>query len=306
MKHALNYHLQAIKLVLSRMRQHLFSTFMICLVVGISTSLPGLFYVVVDNLSQLSNHMKEETEISLFLKLDINTQSIKEIDQILAKNTKIKKYHLVTKDEAWEKLKSKNENSSESNNILNQLNKNPLPDAFFIQAKSSDPKELDLLRNELQTIAGVDQALLNAEWVKRLSAILALGNKVILVISALLGVTLLVIIGNTVRMQIFTQKDEIEVSHLMGATRSFIRIPFLYAGMFFGLLGGLLAILLMACIIQIINTSIAQISDLYSSDFRLNLFNINLFLTLIGTSTLIGWLGSFLSVSRTIASLKIN
>jgi len=109
-----------------------------------------------------------------------------------------------------------------------------------------------------------------------------------------------------VRMQILTQKDEIEVSNLMGATSSFIRTPFLYAGILYGLFGGLLAIVIMTGIMQIFNYSIAQISSLYSSDFSVALFNFQLFISIILTATFIGWLGSYIAVSRSIASFKIN
>ncbi len=190
--------------------------------------------------------------------------------------------------------------------LFHELTKNPLPDAFFIQAKSADPEALETLKNELQNIPGVEQALLNTEWAKRLSTLLTLGKKIILLIAILLAVALIVIIGNTVRMQILTQKDEIEVSKLMGATSGFIRTPFLYAGMLYGFFGGLLAILMVASVIQIFNYSVAQISSLYSSDFRLTVFNIQLFITIVAATIFIGWLGSYLAVTRSIASIKIN
>jgi len=306
MKNKLNHHFQAIKLVLLRMRNNPLPSFMISLVVGVAMCLPGLFYIGIDNLSKLTNHMQNETEISLFLKLDASTTTITEIKALLAKNAAIKQFHLVTKDEAWVKLKAASETNNDNSNTIHQLDKNPLPDAFFIQAKSNDPIALEALKDELQNISGVEQALLNTEWAKRLATLLALGKKITFFISILLGIALLVIIGNTVRMQILTQKDEIEVSNLMGATSSFIRTPFLYAGMFYGLFGGLIAILMMAGVVQLFNDSVTQISNLYSSDFSLSLFNDNLFLAIIGIAISIGWLGSYLAVNRSIASIKIN
>ncbi len=301
----LNQHAQAIKLVLSRMHYNKLSTFMISLVIAVAMCVPGVFYMGVDHLSKLSNHMQDETEISLFLKLDASPNVASEIDAALAKNTAIKQYHLVTKDQAWKELKAKAE-SNKIDNEVSQLTKNPLPDAFFIQAKSADPAALETLKNELQGIPGVDQAVLNAEWAKRLSSILALGTKIILFIAALLALALLVIIGNTVRMQILTQKEEIIVSKLIGATTSFIRTPFLYAGMIYGLFGGLLAIVILTLIVQLYNQSVTQLSNLYSSDFSLPWFNLPLYIAIIISSILIGWLGSYLSVTRSIAAIKID
>ena len=301
----LNQHVQAIKLVLARMHNNKLSTFMISLVIAVAMSVPGLFYMGVDHLSKLSNHMQDETEISLFLKLDANPNVASEIDAALAKNTAIKQYHLVTKDQAWKELKAKAE-SNKIDNEVSQLTRNPLPDAFFIQAKSADPATLEALKNELRGIPGVDQAVLNSEWAKRLSTILALGTKIILFIAALLAVALLIIIGNTVRMQILTQKDEIIVSKLIGATTGFIRTPFLYAGMVYGLLGGLLAMVILTLIVQLYNQSVTQLSHLYSSDFSLPWLNIPLYIAIVVASIFIGWLGSYLSVTRAIAAIKID
>jgi cell division transport system permease protein len=279
---------------------------MICLVIGIAMCLPGLFYVGADNLSKLTNHMQDETEISLFLKLGASTETIAKVDALLAKNSAIKQFHLVTKEEAWQQLQAKSEIDSDVGNVIHQLTKNPLPDAFFIQAKSTEPEALSNLKNELETIPGVEQALLNTEWAKRLATLIALAKKIILFIAVLLAIALLIIIGNTVRMQILTQKDEIEVSNLMGASSSFIRVPFLYAGILYGFFGGLLALLIMACIIKVFNYSVLQISSLYSNDFSLPLFNSNLSIIIISAAVVIGWLGSYLAVTRSIASFKIN
>ncbi len=302
MNNLINHHVQAIKLVLARMHHNMLSSLMICLVVAVAMCVPGLFYLGVDHFAKFTNHMQDETEISLFLKLNTTADTIADIDTLLAKNDAIKQFHLVTKDEAWQKLQDK----SESNSIINKLTKNPLPDAFFIQPKSNDPETLEALKSELQNIPGVEQALLNAEWAKRLSTLLALTKKIILFIAVLLAIALLVVIGNTVRMQILTQKDEIEVSNLMGATKSFIRTPFLYAGILYGLAGGILAVLMIAVIVQLFNYSVAQISNLYNSDLSLNLFNTSLSLTIIAAAVFIGWLASYLAVTRAIASFKIN
>lgn len=302
----LNHQLQAIRLVLSRMRNNLLSTFMICLVIGVAMCLPSLFYLAVDNLSKLTEHMQNETEISLFLQMDAGKNTISEIDALLAKNTAIKQHHFVSKDEAWNQLQAKSKADNTAIDVINQLGKNPLPDAFFIQAKSSEPEALEKLKQELKNIPGVEQALLNTEWAKRLATLLGLGKKLIFFTSILLAAVLLVIIGNTARMQILTQKDEIEVSYLIGATRSFIRTPFLYAGMLYGLLGGLLAIVMIIGIVQTFNYSVSTISHLYSSDFSLNLLNGPLYLAIIISATCIGWVGSYVAVTREISTIKLH
>ena len=306
MNNWLNQHFQAIKQVLSRMHDNKLSTFMISLAIAVALCIPGLFYMGVDHLSKFSNHMQDETEISLFLKLDTDKETIAEIDSVLVKNSAIKQFHLVTKEEAWQQLKEKANSNNENENDISELEKNPLPDAFFIQANSADPQALETLKNELQAIPGVEHALLNTDWAKRLSALLTLGKKIIIFITLLLAVALLVVIGNTIRMQILTQKDEIIVSKLIGATNNFIRIPFLYAGILYGLFGGFLAVMALIIVVKIFNLSVQQLSNLYNNDFSLPLMNGELFIGIIGFAIFIGWLGSYLAVSRSIASIKIN
>ena len=306
MSHWLNHHLQAIKLVLSRMRKDALSSFIICLVIAVALCLPSLFYIGVDNLSKLSDHMQNETEISLFLKLDSNSTTIAEIESVLSKNPDIQEYRFVSKDEAWQQLQLKSKDRGDISNSVEHLASNPLPDTFFIQAKSAEPAQLEALRNTLQEMHGVEQALLNAEWAKRLATLVRIGEQFVFFIALLLAVVLLVIVGNTIRMQIMTQKDEIEVSYLIGATSSFIKIPFLYAGTLYGLFSGLLATLMMMGIIFIFNHSITEISQLYHSDFSMSLLNIKLYLAITFTSIFIGWGGSYIAVSRAIGAIRIR
>lgn len=306
MSNWLSHHLQAIKLVLSRMRNNALSSFIICLVIAVALCLPSLFYLGVDNLSKLSDHMQNENEISLFLKLDTSSDTIAQIETTLSQNPDILDYHFVSKDQAWEQLQLKSKDNSDIGNAITQLASNPLPDAFFIQAKSAQPDQLEALRSALQNIEGVEQALLNAEWAKRLATIISIGKQFVFFVALLLAAVLLVIIGNTIRMQILTQKDEIEVSYLIGATSSFIKIPFLYAGALYGLFGGILSIIMIAAIIVTFNQSITEISQLYSSDFSLRILNLQLYLSVTAAAIVIGWIGAYLSVSRALSIIRIK
>lgn len=306
MSHWLNHHLQAIKLVLSRMRSNALSSFIICLVIAVALCLPSLFYLGVDNLSKLSQHMQNETEISLFLKLDTSNETIAQIESALSQNPDILEYHFVSKDQAWQQLQLKSKDNADISNAVNHLASNPLPDAFFIQAKSAQPEQLEALRSSLQNIEGVEQALLNAEWAKRLATLLSIGKQFVFFVALLLAVVLLVMIGNTVRMQILTQKDEIEVSYLIGATSSFIKIPFLYAGALYGLFGGILSSIMIAVMIMTFNQSIAEISHLYSSDFSLRVLNLQLYVSVTAIAIIIGWIGAYLSVSRALSVIRIK
>lgn len=306
MSRLLNHHWQAIRLVLRRMRASAASTFIICLVIAVALCLPSLFYLGVDNLAKLGNHMQSETEISLFLKSDIRSENIAKIETTLSQHQGIEQYHFVSKDEAWQQLQLKSSDNADISNAIQQLGSNPLPDAYFIQAKSTDPVQLEALRSSLQQMEGVDQVLLNAEWAKRLATILNLGRQFVLFVGLLLAVVLLVVIGNTIRMQMLTQKSEIEVSYLIGATNSFIKVPFLYAGIFYGLFGGILSVLIIALMITSFNESVTEISQLYGSDFKLNLLNVRLYLSILCIAITTGWIGAYIAVSRAIRQIRLQ
>lgn len=299
MRNWISRHSQAIKQVINRMAQHKSATFIMCAVIGVTLCLPSLFYVATSNLSQLVGNIKTESQISIFLKLDTSANKIAQIEQALKSNTNIASYHLVTKEQAWQQLQQ----TESAANIASTLDKNPLPDAFFISPKSLSPDAIAQLQSTLQNIDGVDKALIDSNWIKRLNSLLQLGNKVILVLAGLLGFALVAVIGNSIRMQILTQREEIEVSQLIGATNSFIRCPFLYAGAFYGFGGGVIACILLATVITFFNTSVAKIASEYGSSFSLSLADIQLNITIIATATLLGWLASYLAVNR---SLKNN
>lgn len=301
MKSWLNTHLQAFKLVVGRLRTNALSTFLIALVVGVAMSLPGLFYLGVDHIAKFSSSIQNENEISVFLKLETSPAAIKDIDTVLKDHPQIKQYKLVTKQEAWEVMKAKLKDAE--GNTEDILSENPLPDAFYIHANSNDPAALESLKRDLEQIPNVEHVLLNSDWAKRLVSMLAIAKKIILFVALLLGMGLVIIIGNTIRMQILTQQDEIEVSYLIGATNSFIRTPFLYAGTLYGLFGGLIGIAIIALSIRQLNSYIASIANLYGTDTSLAFYDASLLVIVLLFAVAIGWLGAYLTVNRAIAGI---
>lgn len=301
MKSWLNTHLQAFKLVVGRLRANALSTFLIALVVGVAMSLPGLFYLGVDHIAKFSSSIQNENEISVFLKLESSPAAIKDIDAVLKDHPQIKQYKLVTKQEAWEAMKAKLKDAEGSSEDI--LSENPLPDAFYIHANSNDPAALESLKKDLEQIPNVEHVLLNSDWAKRLASMLAIAKKIILFVALLLGIGLVIIIGNTIRMQILTQQDEIEVSYLIGATNSFIRTPFLYAGTLYGLFGGLIGIAIIALSIRQLNSFITSIANLYGTDTSLAFYDASLLGIVLLIAVAIGWLGAYLTVNRAIAGI---
>ena len=285
---------QALGLVLSRFKKNSASTLLIALAIGVTLALPVVLYTALDNLNSLVNSVKKESTISVFLSKDHNEAMQQNIQQVLEKNISIQHVEFVPKDEALKQLAATNANED----IINSLEENPLPDAFFITPKSLDAVELDRLKYEVSQLRGVAHVLVDGAWIKRLNYLLALGKKIMLVLAALLGLVMFAVIGNTLRMQILTQRAEIELSQLIGATTSFIRRPFLYAGALYGLLGGLFALGIASLVLWLFNTSIAPLAAEYHSDFALGLPSVPTSIATCLVAIIIGLISSFLAVSK--------
>lgn len=296
----LNQHIQPFNMVLGRMRQNLLSTVLICCVMGVTLSLPAILFTIIDNLGQVAGDVENKPQLSLFLKLDISSSSKTAIADQLKKHADIAKYEFMSKETAWEQLQ-KNANTSD---ISKSLNKNPLPDAYFVTPKDIKPESVHRLQKEMQQWDGVELAQVDANWIKRLDTVLKLGKKAIFVLVALLGFALVAIIGNTIRLQIMTQLEEIEVSKLIGATNQFIRRPFLYSGTLYGLGGGLAAWLIVLAVVEFFNTSVTEIADLYATQFRLSMPKTTIVLVMLLSAVSLGWLGSFVAVNRSLAKIE--
>jgi cell division transport system permease protein len=296
MKNWLNQHVQALNLVLQRFAKNKLSTLLICLAIGVTLTLPSVMYIVLDNLKSLANNVKSESQISVFLSIQHTDDMLKNIKNNLEKNVAIKSIKFVSKEDALKQLSA----SSLNKEILDSLESNALPDAFFIEPNELDNSALETLKNELSGLDGVQEVVLDGAWIKRLNYLLALGKKAIFIMVILLAIALIAVIGNTVRMQILTQLAEIELSRLIGATNSFIRRPFLYAGALYGLIGGLLALIITSAVIIIFNQSLSELVADYQIDFLLHLPNLqtSFFICLLSLS--IGLVAAYLSVSKSL------
>lgn len=302
MKAWLNAHRQAFLLVLKKLRAAPLANLIMIGVIGVTLSLPAGLYLVIDNLRTVAGSIATEPQLTLFLAPDSNAADIKDIEQRLAALAAVRDFQFLGREAAWRALQEKNG----LNDTLAGLQKNPLPDAFIVHAKSTDPAAVEPLQQELANWPHIEHAQLDAAWVKRLYAVLQLGNKAVLILSGLLGFALFAIIGNTIRLQILTQREEIEVSKLIGATDRFIRRPFLYAGTLHGLLGGAMAWLILWAALYIFNLSVSDLARLYASDFELKPLDFDASLMLICGSALLGWLGSWSAVGRYLSRLEQN
>ncbi len=286
------YHRRALRFALRRLLTAPLSALLSMLVIGLTLSLPAGLYHLLQSGAQAIGQQPIDPEISLFARVDASAEQIAKIKQELARTQGIAQTRFVPKAEAFERMKQ----AMETADLLEGIERNPLPDAFIIKAASRDPAELARLRDRLAQLPGVEHARIDLQWARTLASSLRLAQRVTLIIALGLCAGLVLVVGNTIRLQLLDAKDEIELSRLIGATPRYVRRPYLYFGALQGLLGGVLAAALVWLALKYFNQSAAELLNLSQLNVELpNLAPRNA-LWLVALATLLGWLGAYVSV----------
>jgi len=293
MKAWLTHHLFSLKIAAERFRDAPLATLFTILVIGVAVAMPSGLYVLLSNLDRAAGGVKPQVELTVFIKADIPESESKALAASLAKQADIAHVSFVSKAEGIRKLEA-----AGLSDITAGLPANPLPDTLIITPSDSSPAALEALASRLKSMESTQQIVMDTDWIKRLSALMGLGKNLVILLAALLGLALAAITANTIRLQIYAQKDEIEVAQLIGATDRFIRRPFLYFGGIQGLIGGLAGCLIVMLGGYFIENSVAQVAAAYGASFDLAGLGLNELLPLLGLSTLLGWLGAYFSVNQ--------
>ncbi|MDP2760058.1 MAG: permease-like cell division protein FtsX [Sideroxyarcus sp.] len=291
---ALREHLRVLRTTLQRLLLTPGASLFSIVVIGIALSLPAGGYILLQSMQTLDARLGAKPQISLYLVHGTSTAEIGRLGDRLRRHNAIEAVEFIARDTALKQLRQ----STGMADVIDGLAQNPLPDAYIVHPKSRDPTTLEALRNELQASAGVEHAQLDSDWLRKLEAILDFGRLAVALLAAMLSFALVAITFNTIRLQILTRRQEIEVAKLIGATDAFIRRPFLYFGMLQGLLGGIAAWLLVAVMLNALNASLVELASLYASSFALQPLTLADSLTLLVFSAYLGWLGAWFSVSQ--------
>jgi cell division transport system permease protein len=287
-------HLDTLKESLVRLASQPLATLLNVAVFGIALCLPAGFYVALASLEGFSRQLSSDPQVSVYLALDASREDALEVERRLQRHPAVGRFDFVPRERALERLKR----SAGLGDLIAELKDNPLPDAFVITARSRGAEALEQLAAEIRLWPKVEHAQLDSDWARKLDAILALGKLLVGLLGVLLSLALVAITFNTIRLQILTRRDEIEVSKLIGATNPFIRRPFLYFGALQGLAGGAAAWLLVSAGVQVVNWGLAEVAALYGSGLRIPSMSGRDSAILLGTAAALGWLGAWLSVSR--------
>jgi cell division transport system permease protein len=266
-------------------------------VVGVALSLPAGGYALLEGLRGVAGHLALDTELSVFLRPEAKRADADALHKLLRADARIARVRFVPRDEALKELAA----VQGMPEVIAALGKNPLPDAFVI---TSDPASLAALVTELGKLPQVDHVQADALWARRLAALTAIGRLAVLLLGVLLGVGLVAVTFNTIRLQILTQRDEIEVSKLIGATDAFIRRPFYYLGLLQGLSGGCLALGIVALGLGLLNQEVTGLARSYDSGFRFPFLGFADAAAVVALAGLLGWLGAQLSVGRHLRDIE--
>lgn len=295
-------HLQTALASLGRASRTPFSSLITAGAIGMALALPAGLYVVLQEAQQLSGGLDNAAQISLFLKATVGDAEAQEMAARLQKWPEIGAVHAISRSEALEEFRR----ASGFGQALDALPENPLPAVLVLQPKAeyAQPQQARGLLDRLRVLPEVDIAQLDLEWLQRLSAIMELARRGVLVVAGLLGLAVLLVIGNTIRLDIQNRRDEIVIMKLIGATNAFIRRPFLYAGFWYGLAGGLIAWFLVSLSLWLLREPVARLASLYAGGFQVPSMGIHTILVLLGLSTALGMLGSLLAVSRHLGTIE--
>ena len=269
-------------------------------IIGVALALPTGLYIGLKSLQSFVATTPAEPQLTVFMRLDANGGQIEEIGSRLRKHTGVRSSRYVSREDALSELKK----NAALGDVLAGLEGNPLPAAFVIDARDASAPALEKLQAELAGWPKVEQVKLDSDWARRLEAIVRLGRTVVIMLASLLGFALVAVTFNTIRLQILTRREEIEVSRLIGATDSFIRRPFLYYGFVLGLAGGLIGCAMVTGGVVWLNRHLADLSQLYATELRLNHLPPVDLISIVVFTSMLGWLGAWLSVTRHLSALK--
>jgi len=287
---------------LGRLYRNWISTVMTAAVIAIALAMPSGLYLLLGNLERLSGSWDGQASMSIFLKQDITDATA---DALLAQVEEwpgVESVQLITPSQALEEFARQ----SGFADVLGVLEENPLPYVLVVLPAGEyiDPVAAGALRDRFRKLPETELAQLDLQWVQRLAAILDIAHRVILIISVLLALAVMLVIGNTIRLEIQNRREEIVVTKLIGATNGFVRRPFLYSGIWYGVLGALIAWCVVEAGFWLLSEPVSRLAGLYRSDFSLDTLPAQLLGILLAGGTLLGLLGSWLAVGRHLDAIE--
>jgi len=301
MRSYLHHHYRALCQAFAQLIHAPITTILTVAVIGIALALPSSLLVLLNNVKVLSRGWEGGTQITLYFKRDLTEASLQHAIDAIKLRPEVSRTRYITPDEGLREL----EDHAGFRNILRQLPENPLPAVLEVYpaADIQNPDTMQILLTSLQQLPEVQAAKLDMQWLQRLYQIIALVERGVSVLLILLAMAVLLVVGNTIRLATQNHREEIAILKLIGATDAFVRRPFLYVGIFYGLMGGLVAWTLNSLLILLLDNPVQALASLYNSIYSLMGLSALAGFGLMLFGAFLGYLGSWVAVRRHIVAI---
>ena len=288
-------HVSTCVAALGRLARQPFATLMTLLVIAVTLALPAAMHLVVKNAQSISRSWGNALDFSIYLNSEVSIDDASRLAAIIGQRADVESVTLISADEALREFRE----GSGFGAALDHLSANPLPHTLVVRPGSANTEQsIILLNEELSNLPEADFVQADTDWVQRFHAILDILRRAVTMGSGLLSVAIIVVIGNTIRLDIQNRREEIEVTKLIGASNAFVRRPFLYTGIWYGLGGGLLALGLVSYGLRLLEPPVARLAGLYNSSYRMLSLDLRESLSIVGVGVLLGLFGSWVAAAR--------
>jgi cell division transport system permease protein len=296
------WHLQALFGSFGRLARHPLATLLTLLVIALALALPSALRLFVINAEAATGNFANAVDVSVYLKTDVPVAKAQQLAQAARGRHEVASVTLISADQGLADFRE----YSGFGDALTALKDNPLPHVLHVRprAESSSAAALESLRHYFSAWPEVDLVQVDSQWVMRFNAILEVLRRLLVIAAALLGVGVLAVVGNTIRLEIDGRRAEIEVTKLVGGSNSFVRRPFLYTGVLYGLGGALLAWAIIAAVVLVLGEPVAKLARLYGSRYLVHGLARDDVGILLGAGAVLGWLGAWISAARHLRSIE--
>jgi cell division transport system permease protein len=295
-------HAQAFLGSLGRLARSPFATLLTVLVIALALALPLALDLFVTNAAAATGGFANAIDLSVYFKTDVPLAKVQQLAESARARPGVADVTVISAEEGLNEFKK----YSGFGAALQGLQQNPLPHVLHVHpsAEAQSTAALETLEHYLAAWPEVDLVQMDADWVRRFNALLELLQRLLLLAATLLAVGVLAVVGNTIRLEIQGRRDEIEVTKLVGGSNAFVRRPFLYTGMLYGLVGGLLAWLIVMLAVLALQAPVAALGQLYGSHYVLTGPTAQDVGALLGVGVGLGWLGAWIAAARHLRGIE--
>jgi cell division transport system permease protein len=300
LKRYLRLHLSNLGGAIGRLFRQPVGSLLTVLVIAIALALPAGLKVVVNNADVLSDSWEGAADFTVYLKMDVSEQAARDIAKQIGERDDVADVTFISRSEALDEFRTR----SGFGEALDALDENPLPHTLVVRPRGGAIAEIEPLTQALNELPETELVQLDTEWVARLRGMLLLLGRVVDIVTVLLGLAVVLVIGNTIRLEINNRSTEIEVMKLVGGTDGFIRRPFLYLGIVYGFAGAAFAAGLLLVALVLLRSPVAALAELYASHYTLSGLSLEETLVLLGGGAALGWAGAWLAAARHLRAIE--